>query len=87
MKDATTSSFKDKKKNPDYFTATNQFLLHSWHELPGNSDKDKYMNPTCLVRLTLCISSFCSGTGTLPVTNWRHEEKRHTEHADAAAWG
>ncbi|KAI1186262.1 hypothetical protein F5B17DRAFT_404459 [Nemania serpens] len=48
MKDATTSSFKDKKKNPDYFTATNQFLLHSWHELPGNSDKDKYMNPTCL---------------------------------------
>lgn len=48
MKDATTSSFKDKKKNPDYFTATNQFLLHSWDELPGNSDKDKYMNPTCL---------------------------------------
>lgn len=62
MKDATTSSFKDKKKNPDYFTATNQFLLHSWDELPGNSDKDKYMNPTCLVRVKLC---FCLRTGTL----------------------
>ncbi|KAI1108062.1 hypothetical protein F5Y14DRAFT_445770 [Nemania sp. NC0429] len=51
--DATTCSFKDKEKNPDYFTATTQFLLHSWHELPGNSDKDKYMNPAYVKRKAL----------------------------------
>ncbi|KAI0456711.1 hypothetical protein F5B21DRAFT_122673 [Xylaria acuta] len=48
MKVATTSSYKDKENNIDHFTATNQFLLQSWHELPENSYKDKYMNPTCL---------------------------------------
>ncbi|KAI1173661.1 hypothetical protein F4777DRAFT_580772 [Nemania sp. FL0916] len=48
MKVATTTSYKDKDNNTDYFTATTQFLLQSWHELPENSDKDKYMSPTCL---------------------------------------
>ncbi|KAI3322804.1 hypothetical protein HD806DRAFT_544816 [Xylariaceae sp. AK1471] len=48
MKVATTISFKDKNTNRDNFTAIKKFLLQSWHELPENRGKDKYMHPTCL---------------------------------------
>jgi hypothetical protein len=41
---ATTSSYRDKDNNLDYFTALSQFLLQSWHELPDTSSKDIHAN-------------------------------------------